>query len=469
MKFSWTLLCGIVLLPVLYSGEDHPSLLQQVQRRGSMTLLTRNGASSYYLDAGGPTGPEYELVRQFSRYLNVRLNVKVTDSFGQLTRLLNARQGDLIAANLTRTRERERSYNFGPVYQETQTLVIRPRGSARLHDLGDLVGLKVMVIAGSSYEELLASKRKDFPGLRWESRDDVGIEDLLLAVADKAIDATLIDSNIFSVNKAYYPRVEAAFTIKGSVPHAWAFRRGPDDSLAQKARAFMLQEKRSGRLKEILDKFYTPSQSPDRLVMFQFLGDVRTRLPQLLQEFRAAGAASKIDWRLLAAVAYQESNWDPSASSFTGVRGLMMLTEKTAKQLHIDNRLDPRQSIDGGARYLARLRSRLPTHIPEPDRTWMALAAYNMGIGHLRDARRLTQKQGLNPDSWADVSQSLDLLSQAKWHSQTQFGYARGFEARNFVANIRRFYKILVWMDSREHPLLVTQSDLHGFSFGFQP
>ena len=459
MNLARTVLSGIVLLPFLYSGEDHPSQLQQVQQRGSMTLLTRNGASSYYLDAGGPTGPEYELVRQFSRYLNVALEVEVADAFSHLSGLLNSGKGDLIAANLSRTRARERIFNFGPDYLQTQILVIRRRGAGHINDMSDLAGLKVVVINGSSYEETLQSARMEFSGLQWETRDDVSIEDLLLAVADRAIDATLVDSNIFAINKAYYPRVEVAFALGESVHHAWAFPRGSDDSLAQKARAFMLQQKVSGRLAAVIEEFYADREHLDQPRMFHFLADARARLPSLIDVFRDAGNAYGIDWRLLAAVGYQESNWDPAASSFTGVRGIMMLTEQTAQQLGVDDRLDPAQSIDGGARYLARLRARLPARIPEPDRTWMALAAYNLGLGHLRDARKLTQRQGLSPDSWPDVSRSLALLTQEKWYSQTDFGYARGFEARAYVENIQRFYDILVWMESREHPLLVTQSD----------
>ncbi len=185
-----------------------------MQRRGSLTLLTRNGASTYYLDAGGPTGPEYELVRRFCRYLDVTLQVEVASAFSHLTTMLDAGEGDLIAANMTHTRARERVFNFGPEVQKTQILVIRRRGDSQINDVGDLVGRNVMVIAGSSYEETLESARKEVPGLKWESRDDVGIEDLLLAVADQAIDATLVDSNIFAINEDYYPRIEAAFTIR---------------------------------------------------------------------------------------------------------------------------------------------------------------------------------------------------------------------------------------------------------------
>jgi membrane-bound lytic murein transglycosylase F len=217
----------------------------------------------------------------------------------------------------------------------------------------------------------------------------------------------------------------------------------------------MLQASADGRLAGILRQFEAPDESLAEVDMFNFLQRARAHLPQLMDAFREAGAAYAIDWRLLAAVGYQESHWDPLASSSTGVRGIMMLTEQTAVQLGVADRLDPEQSIDGGSRYIARLRARLPGDIREPDRTWMALAAYNMGLGHLHDARKLADQKGLDPDSWPDVSSVLGLLSQEKWYRQTRHGYARGFEAKVFVESIQRYYQTLLWMDTHEHPLLV--------------
>jgi membrane-bound lytic murein transglycosylase F len=465
-------IAGILALPFLFSGDDHPSQLQQITQRGSMTMLTRNGASSYYLDADGPTGPEYELVRQFSEFLGVELKIEVASAFSQLNGMLDQRKGDLIAANLTRTHSREMNFNFGPDYLETQILAVYKKRQNKPRSMADLVDKNVMILAGSSYEEALIAAQENIPELSWEARSDVGIEDLLLAVSDEAIDVTLVDSNIFSINKSFYPKISSAFVVEEHVPHAWAFRHGPDDSLSAQARAFILQARQDGRLAKIIERFYSDKERLDQYSMYHFLSRARDRLPLLIDAFREAGDANDIDWRLLAAIGYQESHWDPEAESYTGVRGIMMLTEQTAEQLGIDNRLDPEQSIDGGARYLTRLIARLPDRIPEPDRTWMSLAAYNMGMGHLRDARILTQKQGRDPDKWTNVIQSLDLLSQEKWHSQTQYGYARGFEAKVFVENIRRYYEILVWMDTREHPLLVDQlaKKVSGdFAFHLQP
>lgn len=426
-------------------------------QRGSLIMLTRNGASSYYLGAAGATGPEYVLAKEFSDYLGVGLEINVAAAFNQLFDLLDSHQGDMIAANLTRTPSREAAFNFGPDYRETSTFVIYRRGQPRPQGLADLQNLKTMVIAGSSYEEALEDAKKRYPELEWESRSDVGIEDLLLAVSDGAIDTTLVDSSIYQLNSNFYPRAAKAFSLPGTLPHAWAFPSGPDDSLVQKARTFMRQARKSGRLQAINDDFHAPRQSLNRSGMFQFLEQVRRRLPPLLPLFQQVAADQHMDWRLLAAIAYQESHWKPDAASSTGVRGIMMLTRRTASQLGLTDRLDPKQSIAGGARYFLQLRKRVPYRIREPDRSWMALAAYNMGMSHLEDARVLTQKRGGSPDLWADVDKNLDLLSQEKWYRDLSFGYARGFEAKQYVANIRSYYDILVWMDTRNHPLLMAE------------
>ncbi|MDT8319697.1 MAG: membrane-bound lytic murein transglycosylase MltF [Xanthomonadales bacterium] len=448
-------LAFFLCLPFLYSGNDQPTQLEQVLRRGALIMLTRNGASTYYIGAEGGTGPEYELASQFADYLGVGIDVETAPAFHELAKRLHNRRGDLIAANLTRTPDRELQFNFGPDYLETSTVALYRRGQPKPRSMEDLVGRKLMVLAGTSYEEQLRAAQSELPDLEWEPRSDVGIEDLLLAISDGAIDTTLVDSNIYSLNRSFYPSVAVGFTLEETLSHAWAFPPGDDDSLVQKARVFLRQAKRSGQLQALHEAFYAPRERLDRVGMFQFMEQVRERLPPLLPLFQETAAAHDLDWRLLAAIGYQESHWDPDASSYTGVRGIMMLTRRTAQHLGIGDRRDAKQSIEGGARYFLDLRNRLPGRIPEPDRTWMALTAYNMGMGHLEDARVLTQKQGGDPDSWDDVRSRLELLSQKKYHSETRYGYARGLEARQYVHNIRRYYEILVWMDTREHPLLI--------------
>lgn len=177
--------------------------------------------------------------------------------------------------------------------------------------------------------------------------------------------------------------------------------------------------------------------------MHTFMLYILERLPKFRALFERLAAEYDLDWRLLAAIAYQESHWNPEAVSPTGVRGLMMLTRDTARYVGIANRTDPDQSAKGGAKYFKLVKKKIPQRIPEPDRTWLALASYNVGFGHLEDARILTQRLGDNPDSWQDVKKHLPLLSVQKWHSRTKHGYARGHEPVKYVQNIRNYFSIL--------------------------
>ena len=455
----YAVFAAAVLLPFLYSGHDDLSNLQQTQQRGHLTLLTRNGASSYFIGPEGGTGPEYDLAAAFADYLGVAIEVKVADEFNDLGTLLKHKQGELIGANLTRTPPREQLFNFGPDYAETKTIVVYKRGKIHPRKLSDLAGLRLSVIAGSSYECQLEKARETLPELQWTSEKTMGMESLLLAVADGELDATLVDSTIFKINSQFYPSLGIAFTMSDSQPYAWAFLPGDDDSLVQRARSFFKLINENGSLAAIQSRYSNNDNELDRVGMFQFMKQVRNRLPPLMPVFQEVASAHELDWRLLAAMGYQESHWDPDATSRTGVRGIMMLTQRTAAQLGINDRLDPVQSIEGGARYFLRMHTRIPKRIAEPDRSWMALAAYNMGWGHLEDVRVLTQKQGGDPDSWHDVNERLALLSQEKWYRETRYGYARGYEARQYVENIRSYFDILVWMDTRAHPMLIAMLD----------
>ncbi len=191
-----------------------------------------------------------------------------------------------------------------------------------------------------------------------------------------------------------------------------------------------------------------------------FTDNILKRLPTYRSLFEKIGSEHNLDWRLLAAMAYQESLWNDKAVSPTGVKGLMMLTRTTAKELGIKNRLDPEQSARGGARYFNHIKRRLPKKITGEDRLCMALASYNVGYGHLQDARILTRKLGGNPNKWADVKKRLPLLSKRKWYRKTKYGYARGHEPVRYVRNIQTYYNLLVWFTREEKSTKLAKSDV---------
>ena len=175
----------------------------------------------------------------------------------------------------------------------------------------------------------------------------------------------------------------------------------------------------------------------------RFYHHIETRLPLYRRQFEEVARAYGTSWMLLAAQAYQESHWDRHAVSPTGVRGLMMLTRDTASSLGIQNRLDPAKSIEGGARYFRTLERRLPGHIGKPDRIWIALAAYNVGMGHIKDARRLARRMGKNPDAWQGLKTVLPLLARKPYYETLQYGYARGWEPVRYVKRIRAYHALL--------------------------
>lgn len=452
-------LCVVALAAQMLKVTAVPAQdrLAAIQERGHLVMLTRNGASSYFIDGDGPSGPEYTLARQFADELGVNLRVRVASAFSDMETQLAQGEGDLIAANLTKTPSREAQFRFALPYANTHTMVVVRKGIRTPETIEDLAGLRGVVLAGSSYEEILATASSDSAELEWSVHGEVGVEGLLHAVSEGDFEYTLVDERIFRLHQRYYPGVRPAFTLGDDQSLAWAFVRDDDDSLVQAANLFLRRAQDSGALAKIEERFFAPPERLDQVDMMHFQARMRERLPRYLPYFQDAANEHDLDWRLLAAMGYQESHWDPTAVSPTGVRGVMMLTLNTARSLGVDDRRDPLQSIQGGAEYFVRLRDRLPERIAEPHRTWFALAAYNIGMGHLEDARRLTERQGGNPDRWQDVRERLPLLAKEQYHRHTRYGYARGYEAQAYVDNIQRFFDTLVWMDTRSHPLLTAQ------------
>jgi membrane-bound lytic murein transglycosylase F len=269
-------------------------------------------------------------------------------------------------------------------------------------------------------------------------------------VSDQLIEYTVMDSNDLSVNRHFYPEVKPAFAISDPEPLAWAFPRSEDNSLLDTAITFFNKIRQNGTLNQLLERYYGHIEKFDYVGTRRYLRDIEQRLPAYRDIFMAAAEEAGMDWRLLAAIGYQESHWNPEAVSPTGVRGIMMLTRDAATDIGIEDRRDPEQSIQGGTGYLVRMLQNIPERVPEPDRTWLALAAYNVGLGHLEDARILTQKNKGNSDRWVDVKKNLPLLSQKKWFKQTRYGYARGREPVRYVENIRTYYDILVWVTEQQ-------------------
>lgn len=421
-----------------------PTLLDRIQESGQLVVVTRVGPASYYRAQNGEAGLEYELIQRFAEELGVSLRLITAHNLGELFEILARREAHFAAASLVVTPEREQRFRFTEPYMTVQTELVYRSGNPRPASLADIAGRRFSVAANSNHAELLGTLKQTLPTLEWKESPTASTDDLLHAVWQGDLDYTLANSNELALSQRYYPELRSAFSVGEPQGLAWAFPKNGDFSLFHAALSFFDRIRADGTLSHLIEQYFGHLSRFDYVGTRTFLQHISERLPTYRALFEEAAAETGLDWRLLAAIGYQESHWNPRAVSSTGVRGIMQLTLATAKQIGVQNRLDPAQSIFGGARYFAQVRDKIPERIPEPTRTWLALAAYNIGYGHLEDARILTKQQGGDPDSWLDVKKHLPLLSDPAWYRRTRYGYARGWEPVRYVENIRTYYELLV-------------------------
>ena len=423
-----------------------PSLIDQVKTLGELRVATRSGPLSYYLaEDGKPQGPEYDLARQFAAELGVKLEITPMRSYGEIYRALSSGRVHLAAAGLKVPPRAIPGIEFGPTYQRVREHLIYRRGAQRPGSLADIGNGELEVAASSSHAKALSAAREQLPELVWVEDATTNSQALLEGVAGGTIDYTIADSTEFSLAHDAYPDLRIAFDFPGSQSLAWAASdRYPE--FRQTMGAYFATLHASGELAAVVNRYYGHSEDAELAEAPDFMRHLQSRLPLYKKWFEEAADESSQDWRLLAAIGYQESKWDPRAASGSGALGLMQLTMQSASAVKVANPADPRQSIFGGARYFRRVYEKIPAHVPEPDRTWFALAAYNIGYGHVEDARVLAQKAGRDPDSWNDVREFLPLLAQEQWYTQTENGYARGSESVRYVDSVRSYVDLLEWV-----------------------
>jgi membrane-bound lytic murein transglycosylase F len=442
-----------VLACLAVGCEEAPKPIAPIAQSGELVVLTVNGPATYFEDAQGlPSGFEYDLAILFAKELKAKPAFVVIDNPAKVDRQLRAGQAHLAAAALPRHFDFPGGLSWGPSYLTTQHQIVGRAGEPRPKDLKDIADKRVGVIEESVGEYLLSVPST--LELRLERLPPgASTADLLEQIASRKLDYALVESTRFTLARRYFPQVEIAFNVGKPIEYAWLVSTVDRKRILAAAGPFFARIRKDGTLQRLIDRYFGHAMRFTALDSGTLIERIGTQLPALRPHFLEAEGSSGIDWRLIAAIGYQESHWDPLATSPTGVRGLMMLTEETANRLQIANRLDPRESIVGGARYFALLKEALSPRIVEPDRTYLALAAYNLGLGHLEDARILAQRSGLNPDKWQDVRQVLPRLSEPESYHALKHGYARGFEAMRLVDNVRNYYDILARMEPRPAPL----------------
>jgi membrane-bound lytic murein transglycosylase F len=440
--------CGIAASAMLLLGtcSPLPSLIDQIKTLGELRVVTRVGPLAFYRGVDDrPEGPEYDLAQRFADELGVKLRMTPVGSYAAIYAALNSGQAHLAAAGLKVPVQSIAGIEFGPAYQRVREHLIYRRGAARPGSLSEIGNGDLEIAAGSSHEKALYAARDTVPALVWVENASTDSQALLDGVADGTIDYTIADSTEFALAHDAHPDLRIAFDFPGPQSVAWAASTRYPEFLLDMG-AYFAGLNRNGELASIVNRYYDRSEDLEFVGERGFIQHLQSRLPLYKKWFEEAAEQSSQDWRLLAAIGYQESKWNPSAASASGARGLMQLTLESATAVKVANPTDPRQSIFGGARYFRQVYEKIPTHVPEPDRTWFALAAYNIGYGHLEDARVLAQKAGRDPDSWQEVRKFLPLLAEEYWYSQTENGYARGWEPVRYVENVRSYRDLLEWV-----------------------
>ncbi len=428
---------------VAASYSPPPRSVNPVQRRGELRVVTLEGPTTYTKGTRGTEGLEFRLAQEFARQQGLDLYIYPVASPALMRAELAAGRADIAAGQLTADFAWRKVGNGAAVYDRVAQLVVYRRGEDQ-PSVGDLGSLQVLVRAGSPQEEMLRRlKIRLYPHLGWTAVSPLAV-DPLQDIQNGVGDYAVVDGNEYAYARHLYPDVVPAFPLPETRPVQWVVR-GTDPDLYAAVNQFFAAAQTSGLLSALL----TPPLQDQRVLAYedtrQFHEDLSARLPQYRAWFEEASEQTGVDWRLLAAIGYQESKWHPEAQSPDGASGVMMLTSNTADSLGVEDRSDAHESILAGARYFQEVRDKIPAHIPEPDRTWLAIAAYNVGYGHVEDARRLAQMRGKNPDSWQDVREQLPLLADETWYDRLKHGFARGAEPAQFVDRIQRFLKLLEW------------------------
>jgi membrane-bound lytic murein transglycosylase F len=452
----------LLLLAVLAGcGEAEPpaEALPPLVEGGELIVLTHQSATTFYQDSDGRhTGLEYELVSRFAAEAGYKVRFIALPQFSAVLPALAKGQGHIAAAGLSVTPEAAKHFTFGPSYQEVSLEVIYDTEGLRPRSINDLVGKRVDVLAGSLAIPELQRIQAKLPTLAWNEVLARDTEEIAGRVAGRQAQFAVAESHAVDVARNFHPSIGTAFAIGQRRKLAWALPKNADPELVKKLEAFFGRIRSDATLTRLIDRYYGHLQRLTDAHMAHFMSRVRSVLPLYRKHFQDAQDLTGIDWRLIAALGFQESHWDPAAVSPTGVRGLMMMQDDTAARMGVKNLLDPRENILGGARYLLMLRDLLQ-RAQEPDRTWIALSAYNIGFGHLEDARAIARSLNLDPNVWVNMKQVLPLLMRPEHSAVTRFGYARGGEAVILTENVRQYYDILQRVEAPHKPAFESLRD----------
>ncbi len=439
-------ICSIFWLNSKFSPSQKTQF-DAILHNGELRVSTINSSDTYYLSNNQPSGFEYELISAFADSIGVTLKLSIREDSQQLVDDIKSRDSHISIPGRARLASQSDSIKSSTSYNTNQSVVIyrETRGIKYPRGVENLLKRSIIVTSNSLQELQMLSQQATYPNLSWMNTDTLTIYEILERVLAKEIDIAVISQKDFEAIGPFFPGLKVAFKLSDPTPIKWQLANKKDLSLVNAANQFLSSDSTKALIAKLEDKYYKNNNPLNLFDTLTFKRDFNQRLPDIEGYFKQAAKDTNVDWLLLAAIAYQESHWNPKAVSSTGVKGIMMLTKAAAKEVKVTDRTDPKQSIFGGAQYLQNVKKKIPKRIQDPDRTFLALAGYNTGFGHLEDARILAKRAGLNPDKWKNVSKMLPLLTKAKYYSTVKHGYARGYEPVTYVKNIRRYLTILKW------------------------
>lgn len=414
--------------------------LKAIKARGVLRVLTRNNSNSYFVWRGRRMGFQYELAERLAKRLGVRLEVLVPQDWESMIPALREGRADVITAPMTVTPARAAQVLFARPYAVTRIVPVWKKGTEPVVSAEDLSGRKVRVHeAHSYYGELRGLNEKlaeqGIPPIKIVRADpELTTEDLLEQLAGGKFDYTLADEQIALVNKTFLPELEIGPPISGEQQLAWAVHPAAK-GLAAEINKMITQLKREPTFNVIYNRYFKSPKHSAR-IRSDKLYAASGQISPYDKLIKKAAKANDLDWILLAAQVYQESRFDPQAKSWAGARGLMQLMPATARELGVKKPTDPAQSVNAGARYLAQLRDRIQNVEVSSERIKMALAAYNCGLTHVRNARKLMREEGATADTWREVRKGLKKLSQKKYYARPEYGYVRASEPIRYVEEI---------------------------------
>ena len=461
------LIIYIVVLCVLAACEEAPKTEMPPwhpvasENLPTIKVALRVNPASYYWQDGQATGFDYKLLQSFANHTNTKIQVVPVATAAKAVDLLKAQKVDMAAGALGATQQYTEHFKVSdPYYRSKQHLIYRhpdtkPRRfteislsdidiSANPNHLALLEKLNQVSDGDDKSSSPNPNIGSDDP--LWYLHPDTPSHKLIEMINLGLIRYTLADAFELSATRFLYPYVKVAFTIPDELPVVWLFNRTPtvatSPHLVHLANDLFASMRENGELDRIT------KSHPGRLELIPyadkltFIESAYRKLADHERYFKIAGDKYHLDWKLIAAIAYQESHWDSRAVSPTGVKGIMMLTKEIAQRYEVHERSDAYQSIMGGSKYLNELLGMIPPEVPIPDRIWMALSAYLAGYGHLTDAFRLTRSRGGNVNSWIDLRDSLKLLQQPEWYEKSRYGKPRD-NVVSYINNIRNYQFLL--------------------------